>query len=62
MTESDALRICRKAVLDAQAVVGDDRNALMEELNRAADRDPVIEEAFVMAGILFLQAELEMKH
>ncbi|ATF84587.1 hypothetical protein [Burkholderia gladioli] len=62
MTESDALRISRQAVEDARAAVGDDRNALMEELGKAALGDREIAEAFVLTGVLILQAQQERKH
>ncbi|WP_186216040.1 hypothetical protein [Burkholderia gladioli] len=62
MTESDALRISRQAVQDARAAVGDDRNALMEELGKAALGDREIAEAFALTGVLILQAQQERKH
>ncbi|WP_186057732.1 hypothetical protein [Burkholderia gladioli] len=62
MTESDALRISRQAVEDARAAVGDDRNALMEELGKAALGDREIAEAFALTGVLILQAQQERKH
>ncbi|WP_186070770.1 hypothetical protein [Burkholderia gladioli] len=62
MTESDALRISRQAVQDARAAVGDDRNALMEELGKAALGDREIAEAFALTGVLILQAQQEKKH
>ncbi|WP_186200633.1 hypothetical protein [Burkholderia gladioli] len=62
MTESDALRISRQAVEDARALVGDDRNALIEELGKAALGDREIAEAFALTGVLILQAQQERKH
>lgn len=62
MTDGDALRISRQAVRDAQAVVGDDRNALIEELGKAALGNRNLAEAFALTGLLLLQAEQEKKH
>ncbi|KWD49690.1 hypothetical protein WL67_20850 [Burkholderia ubonensis] len=61
MTEEDALRNGCKAVEDARQRVGDNRNALMKELERVAIEDSEIAEAFRVAGFLFLEAQQETK-
>ncbi len=62
MTDEDALRIGRKAVEDARRRVGDDRNALMEEIGRQIESDPERLEAFALAGHLILRSLQETRH
>ncbi len=61
MTEEQALRIGRKAVEDARRRVGNDRNALLQELEKGTQKSTEKMQAFVTAGCLFLQANKATK-
>ncbi|KVV20316.1 hypothetical protein WK78_28950 [Burkholderia cepacia] len=61
MTEEQALRKGREAVEDARQRVGDNRNALIEELSRAAIDDPELATAFAIAGHLIIEAQQQTK-
>jgi len=61
MTEEQALRIGRKAVEDARRRVGNDRTALLKELEKGTKKNTETMRAFAIAGCLLLQASQETK-
>ncbi|AIO25719.1 hypothetical protein CEQ23_22500 [Burkholderia cepacia] len=61
MNEDQALRIGRKAVEDARKRVGNDRNALLQELEKGTKKNTETMQAFAIAGRLFLQASQATK-
>jgi hypothetical protein len=62
MTEDEALQIGRVAVESARQRVGDNRKALIAELQSQTERDPKLMEAFAVAGHLIVRAAQEVKH
>ncbi|KVF22916.1 hypothetical protein WJ06_10180 [Burkholderia cepacia] len=61
MNEDQALRIGRKAVEDARRRVGNDRNALLQELEKGTKKNTETMQAFAIAGRLLLQASQATK-
>jgi len=61
MTEEQALRIGRKAVEDARRRVGNDRTALLQELEKGTKKNVETMQAFAIAGRLFLLASQATK-
>jgi len=61
MNEDQALRIGRKAIEDARKRVGNDRNALLQELEKGTKTNTETMQAFAIAGRLFLQASQATK-
>jgi len=62
MTEDEALQIGRQAVESARQRVGDNRTALIAELENQTERDSRLMEAFAVAGHLILRSAQEVKH
>lgn len=62
MEENEALRISREAVKAAHGKVGDDKQALAQELERRTAQDPKLFEAFRIAGHLIVAAKQAHRH
>ncbi|VVE82888.1 hypothetical protein [Pandoraea sputorum] len=62
MTEDEALKKARDAMKQATDKFGADRDAVMREIDRKKDQDPLLEQAFGIAGRVFQQAEQNIKH
>ncbi|OBR52361.1 hypothetical protein [Paraburkholderia tropica] len=62
MTEDEALEIGRQVVQSAKQEVGDDRSALLAVIEKRAESDPEVMEAFAVAGKAILESTQETKH
>lgn len=62
MTHDEALRIGRKAVDGARKRVGGNRRELIKELEKDAESDRRLAEAFLVVGHLLLESSQEVKH
>jgi len=62
MSHDEAFRIGRKAIQDARERVGGQKNELLKELEKQAEQDRKVAEAFKVAGILLLESHQETKH
>lgn len=62
MTESEALQIGREAAKAVAERVGGDKAAITRELDRLADTDRKLFEAFAIAGHLMLSATQDHQH
>lgn len=62
MTESEALELAREAARRAHHKAKGDERAGLVELQRMAQADPNIAEAFKQTGLLMVAKEQQLKH
>ncbi|WAL80976.1 hypothetical protein OYT13_13945 [Pandoraea sp. XJJ-1] len=62
MTEDEALKKAREAMVRAVNLFGIDQAAIQRSLDAQARRDPALKDAFAITGRVLIQSEQHEKH